>query len=257
MLGLCGLAMNCKGNTMLLFVKKLFVLCAIVLVGTQFSVLYQFFKSVPDMFAAKETAEYRFVKLNSHGHAISNEQGPWHCVYDRKLEVAWLVGRDDESPFDSYWSYSWFDEEQHKGVKERGSCYFNKPGCDTRHIQQQAIKRKICNLSNWRLPNAEELIALVQTPTKSNGPFIQSAFFPNIQKGDYWTQTQSNSIDTQALTHLKDGAVAVNFKHGKSRVLPFRNAAHVMLVADKKALPLSPNQSAFLGRKQSIAYSHN
>ncbi|APD87527.1 hypothetical protein BM527_16295 [Alteromonas sp. Mex14] len=65
-------------------------------------------------------------------------------------------------------------------------------------------------------------------------PFIQSAFFPHIQKGDYWSQTQSHDIDTQALTHLKEGAVAVSFKHGTSRVLPFRNAAHTMLVADTK-----------------------
>lgn len=217
-----------------MLIKKLLALAAVVLISTEFGTLYQAFRSAPSLFETADSREYRFVKLNQQGQAISNEQGPWHCVFDRELNVIWLVGRDDESPFDSYWSYSWFDREQGKGVQQRGSCYFDKNGCDTSLIQQQAIERNVCNVTHWRLPHSDELIALLQTPTKPNGPFIQSAFFPHIQKGDYWSQTQSHDIDTQALTHLKEGAVAVSFKHGTSRVLPFRNAAHTMLVADIK-----------------------
>lgn len=249
--------MNCKGKAMFSFLKRFLVLGIIALVSTQLGTLYRIFQSVPSIVTASEGKEYRFVKLNEQGYAISNDKGPWHCVYDRELDIVWLVGRDDESPFDSYWSYSWFNKEHSVGVKERGTCNYNETGCDTSHVQQQAIKRKACNISNWRLPYAEELIALVQTPTKAGGLFIQHAFFPHVQKGDYWSQTHSSRINPSALTHLKQGAVAVSFKHGKSRVLPFRNAAHVMLVADKQALPLSPHQSVLLGKKQSIAYFKN
>ena len=216
---------------MLSILLRLTVLGATVFALTHTSTLYGYFApdSVTSLVKDKPS---RFVKINRWGDMIASDEGPWHCVYDRTLDVVWLVGRDDESPFDSYWSYSWFDDGAKVGVEEKGSCYFNERGCDTRHIREQAIKRKVCNLTHWRLPSNEELSELVMPPIKPGGPTIQSAFFPNTRKGDYWTQTQSNDIENPALSYLKEGAVAVSFKHGNSRVLPYRTAAHVMLVAD-------------------------
>lgn len=182
----------------------------------------------------QSTSVDRFTKISPQGAPMSKNEGPWHCVYDQKTQLTWMVGRDDESPFDSYWTYSWYDGAPGRGESGAGSCFFNNKGCDTSDLLKKANERNLCRLNSWRLPSQEELLTLVQGPAKISGATVQSAYFPNTKKGDYWTSDHSKKIESDALRHLKEGANAVSFKTGKVRVLPYRTAAYVRLVSDAK-----------------------
>lgn len=176
----------------------------------------------------------RFVKVDPKGTEIEENDGPWHCIKDNEQRLYWMVGRDDESPFDSYWTYSWYSSSLHIGEPHKGSCFYKTPGCNVSDIVAQANLQKVCGLSTWRLPTSQELLSLVQPPTKPEGPYIQSGFFPHTHKGDYWSSNAAEALTIKAFTHLNQGAVAVSFKDGTKRVLPYRNAAFVRLVANGK-----------------------
>ncbi|GEK10266.1 DUF1566 domain-containing protein [Pseudoalteromonas sp. McH1-7] len=176
----------------------------------------------------KAPAHSRFIKVTSDMQPLSAWQGPWHCVYDKKLNLIWEVKRDDESIHDGYWSYSWYDGNT--GIADQGDCYFEASRCDSQDLIRNTNRAALCGSTMWRLPTPAELRSLIQTPNSPGSPHIASDFFPHIKNGDYW----SNAADAQlprAFRGKKRGAVAVNFHTKESLSLPYDNAAFVMLVA--------------------------
>jgi hypothetical protein len=176
----------------------------------------------------------RFTKVDKYGEYLSPNDGPWHCVYDSSTKLYWMVGRDDESPFDSYWSYSWYSEKLNIGVPDAGSCFYESAGCGTHHLISKANELALCNNKHWRLPTPSELLTLVQPSPKTGGATIHHAYFPQTKKGDYWTASHSQDVTTKALSYLKEGVVAVSFRTGEIKVLPYRTAAYVKLVSSQR-----------------------
>ncbi|TGK29478.1 DUF1566 domain-containing protein [Leptospira gomenensis] len=65
--------------------------------------------------------------------------------------------------------------------------------------------------NNWRLPNANELLSIVQFTTP--GPSISSAFFPNTLTGAYWTSTTFDNDKSKAeLISFNGGLLTSNDK---------------------------------------------
>ncbi|WP_440053244.1 DUF1566 domain-containing protein [Pseudoalteromonas sp. T1lg65] len=175
------------------------------------------------------TYEPRFIKMTKSGELLKPWQGPWHCIYDKKLNLVWENKTDNEDIHDGYWSYSWYIN--HTGSANQGDCFFESTRCDTQDIIRRSNLQHHCGFNNWRLPSKAELTSLLtpaQTPGKAN---LREDYFSHIKSGDYWTGEANQKLPAH-FQHLGSGAVTVDFYQGVTRVLPYRNAAFVILVAD-------------------------
>lgn len=185
-----------------------------------------------------QKADQRFYKVDRNGKALSPWQGPWSCVYDKQQKRLWQVKTDNESIHDGYWTYSWFDGK--RGVENAGDCYFEADRCDTLDLIQHVNAQSLCGLKQWRLPTHQELTQLITKNDRFNENSIATDFFPQMQRGDYWTSDHSVPLNKHYQA-LKEGAVAVNFQQRTSPVLPYQNAAFVILVNDKFTTVVNPN----------------
>lgn len=179
-------------------------------------------------------SDSRWIKVARDGVPVDNWSGPWQCVFDQQTGLLWEVKTDNEGIHDGYWSYSWFDGTT--GIANMGDCYFEEDRCDTLDLIKRVTVEKACGASEWRLPEGNELLSLVQRNVKPGDPAIAKDFFPFTKRGDYWTG-QSRQPLTGVYRHLGEGALAVNFVAGSVVTLPYRNAAFVRLVATDYRLP--------------------
>lgn len=175
----------------------------------------------------------KWIKIDSDGASVQPWAGPWSCVLDTSTGLLWEIKTDDEGVHDADGTYSW--SQDGVGESNQGDCYFDADRCDTADLVQQSNMEQLCGQANWRLPTVQELSSLIQEPTSPGEPAIDSYFFPLTKHGDYWTSA-SNQTLTGVYRHLNKGAVAINFSEGKEIIIPYRNAAFVMLVSsfDKK-----------------------
>lgn len=173
-------------------------------------------------------ASSRFVKLNVKGEPLHPWQGPWACVLDRQTRLVWENKTDDEGIHDALWTFSW--HQGGKGVENSGDCYFEKNRCDTDDLIRRVNQEKTCGLGNWRLPTAQELQSIIFHHPKAGDAKIAGDFFPHTKRGDYWTSNADTPL-YGVFSHLKYGALAIDFIEGKPRAIPYRNAAFVRLVS--------------------------
>ncbi len=188
-------------------------------------------------------ASDRFIKLDASGMPMDIWAGPWACILDQKTGLIWENKTDNENIHDAYWTYSWFNQypiikeseslqdASFKGTPNKGDCYFEEERCDTLDLIQRTRTHQLCGLKHWRLPSTEELQSLLDHSVRIGEALIQPAFFPHTKKGDYWTSDFDKDL-TGVYQHLKFGALAVNFKDGSVKPIPYQNAAFVRLVTE-------------------------
>lgn len=174
-------------------------------------------------------SESSFVKIDENGSALSIWSGPWRCVYDTRTGLLWEVKTDMEDIYHAAWTFSWFLND--RGVENNGDCYFEASRCDTADLLERVNHQKLCGKNAWRLPTSDELLSLINRDVPPGEALIDKDFFPHVQRGDYWTRESEQEL-TSIFQHLGSGARVVNFTDGAVNVLPYRNAAFVMLVND-------------------------
>ena len=145
-------------------------------------------------------AGFSFTKLDSNGEPLADQtvsygtgagQALWQCVKDNVTGLTWEVKSTDGND-----TYSWFTAEEFVA-----------------DVNEQAW----CGATDWRLPDREELLSIVNW----NGvdPAIDSGYFPNTQRGHYWTSS------------LTDGrAWSVLFSIPESRLMNLSASNFVRLV---------------------------
>ncbi|SFC92060.1 DUF1566 domain-containing protein [Pseudoalteromonas denitrificans] len=174
-----------------------------------------------------EVTNNRFIKVDRYGITLTSWQGPWACIFDQKQQLLWEVKTDNESIHDGYWTYSWFNGVT--GIENSGDCYFEKERCDTLDLITKTNQEKLCGFTGWRLPTEAELRNLIVENDRPGENKIANDYFIQIKKGDYWSGTYSKPLK-RFNGHITQGAAAIDFSKQQQKVLPYQNAAFVILV---------------------------
>ena len=169
----------------------------------------------------------RFIKIAPDGRELHAWGGPWSCVLDSDTGLVWEVKSYAEDMHDYQCSFSWFDGNT--GVADGGSCFTENGKSDTRDLVEYANETARCGMEGWRLPREQELRTLLSETPLPGDLLIARDYFPYIQRGLYWTSNVEVPL-TGYFERLGKGAVSIDFKDGRSREMPYRDAAFVRLV---------------------------
>jgi len=173
----------------------------------------------------------RFIKITSDGQQIGAWEGPWNCVRDSHTGLLWEVKSYTEDLHDYQCSFSWFDGQF--GVENGGSCFTQSGKSNTRDLIEYANEKRRCGTGGWRLPTETELRTLLSETPLPGDLLIERDYFPYVQRGLYWTSTAEVPL-TGYFQRLGKGAISIDFKDGRSRKMPYRDAAFVRLVVKKE-----------------------
>ena len=141
-------------------------------------------------------AGFSFTKLDSDGKALPTSATSWSCVQDNVTGLIWEVktsdglhGRDD--------SYNWYNTNPNTNGGKTGYknddgdiCYGYDSSDDTTYCNTEAFAARVnefglCGYHDWRLPNIEELISIVDQSRVN--PSIDTDYFPNTSSETYWS----------------------------------------------------------------------
>lgn len=178
----------------------------------------------------EKPTDARFIKVTADGQELGAWQGPWKCVLDNKTGLMWEVKSYAEDMHDYQCSFTWFDGRT--GVADGGSCFTENGKSDTQDLVEYANEAWRCDTDGWRLPTEPELRTLLSETPLPGDVLIARDYFPYIQRGLYWTSTADVPL-TGHFERLGKGAIAIDFKDGRSRKMPYRDAAFVRLVAER------------------------
>ena len=153
-----------------------------------------------------------YIKIDKNGMELTDSARKWSCVKDKKTGLIWEVKTTDGGIHDKTKQYRWGGIT----VKKLGqSCiYYNywahkKQICGPANSHPQyysdwnplvngSNNEKLCGYTNWKTPNQEELLSLVDNSART----IDRKNFPNTNMyvGLYWTsQPFPNKPTAQAV----------------------------------------------------------
>jgi hypothetical protein len=118
-------------------------------------------------------------------------EGPdnWACTHDNLTGLTWEV-KITEGLRSKDNTYTWYNPDEAvnggaPGVQKGGRC--TGSGCDT-HAYVQAINvKRLCGVSDWRLPTRKELLSIVDNGRYK--PAIDTSYFPNTPAAYYWSSS--------------------------------------------------------------------
>ena len=157
--------------------------------------------------------EERFIKKQVDGKPIALLDGPWACVEDTQTGLHWEVKAPNENPQYAYSTYSWKTVE--RGSDNGGSCAVDQAGmpwveyrpCDAQDLMDHLNQIRLCGLTDWRLPTALELRAIMFSNPYPGERMLLATLLPRIPHSPYWTadyKEQHGRLIAQTI-HLGNG----------------------------------------------------
>ena len=132
-------------------------------------------------------------KIDGNGYVQPSSYSQWSCVTDSSSGLMWEVKTQDGGLRDYSHAYSWAAAQS----------YVNS-------VNAQSL----CGKSDWRLPEAEELLTLVNAKPSVSGSFpqriINADFFPNTQPDNYWSLSDSAAGNAWGISFLSGGYVLLD-----------------------------------------------
>jgi hypothetical protein len=176
------------------------------------------------------TGGFDFTKIANDGSelpsdaVLGDEPGDWACTRDNLSGLLWEIKRADGNR--SYqWAYHWYDPNDETNGGFSGDpggfepiCGFTMQ-CDTFTYLEYVNSIALCGHTDWRLPDADELVNIVNYGSSFNGGGAMDRTYFNDEEGysgygGAWTgQTAHEPPDGQSVW-------AVNFDDGSAAQQP-------------------------------------
>jgi hypothetical protein len=172
-------------------------------------------------------AGFSFTKLDSNGNPLPANASAWDCVKDNITDLIWEVKTDDGGLRDKDNTYTWYEPDDSKnggsaGTQNGGSC--TGSACDTYGYVQAVNAQGLCGASNWRMPDVNELLLIVNNARFN--PAIDINYFPNTPASNVWSSSPVASNLNPALL----AAWLVDFNHGYDDINHKTSSYRVRLV---------------------------
>jgi hypothetical protein len=172
-------------------------------------------------------AGFDFTKLDENGAPLPVDAPLWACVRDNVTNLTWEIkANDPEDLRHKEFTYSWRNPDSSvnggdPGSINEGNCM--GMSCDTHAYVQSINASGLCGTTDWRLPNAEELLSIFHFGVI--GTRIDTEYFSDMPSGtiSFWSSS--------ALARITGEAWGVNFStFGGTVARQKSNEGHVRLV---------------------------
>lgn len=120
------------------------------------------------------SAGFDFTKIANDGSdlpataTLGDNPGDWACTRDNTTGLTWEV-------------------KTTSGVRDQNNTY----AWSSITLRSAANSATLCGFTDWRLPNAAELVSLLDL-SRSTAPLIDGDYFPNTPAYTYWASDASN-----------------------------------------------------------------
>jgi hypothetical protein len=137
-------------------------------------------------------AGFSFTKISSTGQSLSASASSWNCVKDNVTGLTWEVKTVDYGLRDKDNTYSWYQPDNSNnggwaGTQNGGSC--TGSACDTYSYVQAVNAQGLCGTQDWRMPDVNELLSIVDNSLSYPNPTIDTVYFPNTTMSFVWSSS--------------------------------------------------------------------
>ena len=149
-----------------------------------------------------------YTKLDSSGNVLPNSATSWNMVKDNVTGLIWEMKTNKDGvknyndPHDADNTYTWYDSNPATNGDDPGT---PGGGTDTEDFIKALNDAKYGGYADWRMPTIHELVYIINY-SPSNGPWIDTGYFPNTVSSFYWS--------SNALVYSTGYAWGVDFYYG-------------------------------------------
>ncbi len=163
-----------------------------------------------------EAFKAQYIKHDSKGNFLEEDNKKWTCVHDTKNSLMWEVKAKDDAMRNANNLYSWYNPNISdylgstiKGIPNGGRCK-GEAGCDTHAYVKAMNEQNYCGHSDWHLPTKDQMQTLVYLDNGDESVKINKQYFPETMPSWYWTSTENSNKDELAWYILFRNGLALN-----------------------------------------------
>lgn len=191
-------------------------------------------------FSAHAAGDY--TKIANNGTELAADAKPgngasdWACTRDNATGLVWEVKTADGGLRDHKHTYAWFNTDPdinggNAGFYGTDTCggtlaaYKNR--CNTSSYVAAVNAAALCGYTDWRMPQPEELRALVDFGPSGEKAAIDPAYFPNLPGTFFWSTSAIvgiyldtliiNEGDSRGCGNMKNSVLGVQIVRGAKK----------------------------------------
>jgi len=158
---------------------------------------------------------FDFTKIANNGSALpasatlGSDPNDWACTRDNVTGLIWEVKTTSGLRSMSH-SYTWYSSNSatnggSAGTVSGGSCH-TVGRCDTEKFVADVNSAGLCGANDWRMPDRQELVSIVDYSRPYPGPTLDTTYFPNTHASFFWSASAyADGSDFAWLVHFYYG----------------------------------------------------